>query len=230
VTKTDASKLGPIAATYAARSTCPVHCPFRAAGCYAGCNISIVGTWRRCWMTIRQLIGKLDELPDGAKLRWGIAGDLPGNGHRINLAALHALSVAVKRLNAWAYTHYLTPDSSSDVRSFVTQSWNGQTNLEGIREAQAAGFTINLSADGLSRADEMADLGVAPVATVLLRDVRRSVRTPKGRRVRVCPAVNHKTTCAKCGVCADGDPERVIVGFPAHGIQWKQVDAVARAS
>jgi hypothetical protein len=179
-----------------------------------------------------QLVRMLDELPDGSPLRWGVAGDLPGDGRRINLAEVTALAGAVKRLNAWGYTHYLTPPAGWSVRRFTTgnSSWAwGPHNLAAVASAQAAGLTVNLSADHPRQADELAELGIAPVATVLPRRSRGRLVSPAGRRIVVCPASGGSgVTCASCGLCARRDEGRAIVGFPAHGALWRRVDARVR--
>lgn len=218
-------------------ASCPVHCSLRLYACYAWCSLQIQAAWRRAeteGLTIWELLPKLDELPDGALLRWGVAGDLPGDGHRINDVELSAFSKAAKRLKAWSYTHYLTPPNGVSVADFVggNPAWSpGPHNIEAIESAQAAGFAINLSADNPRQADELADLELAPVATILPRDARGKLSTPKGRPIMVCPAsLNKQVTCQTCGYCARSDNGRKIVGFPAHGLLWPTVDAQVRAS
>jgi hypothetical protein len=123
-----------------------------------------------------------------------------------------------------------------------------------IATAIKAGFTINLSADNAAHADRLAELGIAPVVTVLARDyARRAVRhrfkrrrdewaetisqwrdrttalprqTPGGRRIAVCPATYSDATCKTCGACAR--VRNAVIGFPAHGA-WRQVEAAMAA-
>lgn len=236
VRKSFASKIGPIPATYSEPATCPIYCPWRRNGCYARCNLQVLSAWKRAarGLTIWRLIDELADLPDGSLFRWGIAGDLPGDGRRINLTEVLALARSVKRLKAWSYTHYLTPPAGESVSDFTAGKtwWNwGWTNREAVVATQAAGLTVNLSADNPRQADEMADLGIAPVVTVLQSNARRKVFTPAGRPIRVCPAsLTKKVTCANCGFCAVNSPDRKIVGFPAHGIQRRYVDEKVRES
>jgi hypothetical protein len=117
-----------------------------------------------------------------------------------------------------------------------------------------AGFTINLSGDNSAHADRLAELGIAPVVTVLARDyARRAIRhrfkrrrdewaetigewrnrtaslpryTPAGRRIAVCPATYSDATCKTCGACAR--VRDAVIGFPAHGA-WRQVEAATAA-
>src|SRR5216683_1212574 len=120
--------------------------------------------------------------------------------------------------------------------------------------AVQAGFTVNLSADNPAHADRLADMGIAPVVTVLARAyARRAVRhrfkrradewaetigdwrdrtaalprrTPAGRRIAVCPATYSDATCKTCGACAR--VRDAVIGFPAHGA-WRQVEAATAA-
>jgi hypothetical protein len=117
-----------------------------------------------------------------------------------------------------------------------------------------AGFTINVSADNPARADRLAELGIAPVVTVLARAyARRTVRhrfkrrrdewaetigewcdrtaalprfTPTGRRIAICPATYSDATCESCGACSR--VRDAVIGFPAHGA-WRQVEAAMAA-
>ena len=117
-----------------------------------------------------------------------------------------------------------------------------------------SGFMINLSGDNPAHADSLADLGIAPVVTVLGRAyARRAVRhrfkrrrdewaetigewrnrtaslpryTPAGRRIAVCPATYSDATCKSCGACAR--VRDAVIGFPAHGA-WRQVEAAMAA-
>ena len=116
------------------------------------------------------------------------------------------------------------------------------------------GFTINLSADNPAHADGLAELGIAPVVTVLARAyARRAVRhrfkrgrdewaetigqwrdrtallpryTPAGRRIAICSATYSDATCKTCGACAL--VRDAVIGFPAHGA-WRQVEAAMAA-
>jgi hypothetical protein len=127
-------------------------------------------------------------------------------------------------------------------------------NRQLIAAAIDAGFTINLSGDNPAHADMLADLGIAPVVTVLAREyARRAVRhrfkrrrdewaetigewrnrtaslpryTPAGRRIAVCPATYSDATCKSCGACAR--IRDTVIGFPAHGA-WRQVEAAMAA-
>ena len=75
---------------------------------------------------------------------------------------------------------------------------------------------VNLSANSLAHADELADLDIAPVAVVLPHDVKENLITPKGRKVTLCPVYRvPDLTCAACGICTKR--RNAIIGFPALG-------------
>jgi hypothetical protein len=107
-------------------------------------------------------------------------------------------------------------------------------NREAIAAVQGRGLVINLSADSPAQADELYEVGVAPVTTVLPEGVDGKVyQTPKGRRIVVCPAhYRDAVTCATCGtgrpLCARLDRDYVI-GFPAHGSGKRKASEVAMA-
>ena len=122
-----------------------------------------------------------------------------------------------------------------------------------IAEAIKPGFTINLS-DNPTQADRLAELGIAPVVSVLARAYpRKAVRhrfkrrpdewaetigewrdrtaslprhTPAGRRIAICPATYSDATCKTCRACAR--VRDAVIGFPAHGA-WRQVEAATAA-
>ena len=92
-------------------------------------------------------------------------------------------------------------------------------------------FTVNLSGNSPAHADQLAELGIAPVVCVLPANATGKLKTPAGRPIIICPAqTSDSTTCATCGLCAVRDPRRPIVGFIAHGSGAKRADAVATAT
>jgi hypothetical protein len=123
-----------------------------------------------------------------------------------------------------------------------------------IAAANAAGFTINLSANNPAEADVLADLKIGPVVTILAHEYARRavrhraksrpdqwaetiakwrdriarlpVRTPAGRRIAICPATYTDATCKSCGACAE--PRNAVIGFPAHG-PWRMVERAIAA-
>lgn len=223
-------KTGPMPVMTSSRETCPDSCPLKKGGCYA-----MTGPLKLHWdmVTSGERGSGLDEalqpirkLNRGAIWRYGQAGDLPGEKDTIDRAGVLKIAKASKGKRAIIFTH--KPPSLD--------------NIAIIREAAAEGLNINLSADSIEKADNLADLGL-PVAVVLnseygrrkdesLSEYRRRAKdlanyTPKGRKIAVCPATYTDVSCTQCGVCADGERKGVIVGFPAHGTKKKRVDEIA---
>ena len=99
-------------------------------------------------------------------------------------------------------------------------------NAAALAQANAAGFTLNLSANNLEDADRLAALGAGPVVVVLPIDAVRPTRTPAGRFVSICPAaVRDDVTCATCGICAH-PMRKAIIGFPSHGSGAEKAQAM----
>jgi hypothetical protein len=172
------------------------------------------------------------------------AGDLPGNDPRIDGELLEELVAANTGKNAIAFTH--KPVLGDDAIALENRGL--------IAAAVRAGFTVNLSANNPAHADRLAELGIAPVVTVLARAyARRAVRhrfkrrgdewaetisewrdrtallpryTPAGRRIAICPATYSDATCKTCRACAR--VRDAVIGFPAHGA-WRRVEAATAA-
>lgn len=116
-------------------------------------------------------------------------------------------------------------------RGFTFTHKTSPRNFDAIRQANLAGFTINLSADTLEEADgfyeassrksELYFTKAGPVAVVLPHDAPDEGNvTPGGRRIVVCPAQTHGMTCVECKLCATPF-RKTIIGFRAHG-QFKK--------
>ena len=221
------AKTGPIPVSTTAAGTCPLTCPFRAdaaGGCYAASG-PLALHWHAVTSKARgtdwpTFVRSIAQLPDGQLWRHNQAGDLPGDGQLIDAAALAQLVDANRGRRGFPYTHY-TPTGA-----------NGDT----IRESNASGFVVNLSANNPEHADALASTKIGPVVTVLAAADGRAkgepltayrermpTRTPEGRRLVVCPATYlDDVSCATCQLCARGD-RTSIVGFPAHGTGAKRI-------
>lgn len=217
-TKSSNAKTGPIPVSTTEDSTCPDSCPLKRGGCYARSG-PLALHWKRVSQQQRgtpfsSFLSEVRGLPPGQLWRHNQAGDLPGTGDLLDAAALAELVKANQGRNGFTYTH--KPVLGNPV------------NAAAIREANQQGFTINLSANTLLHADSLAALNIGPVVTLLPSSVsgRQRLETPAGRRVVVCPATYMEdVSCSSCKLCADAT-RSVIVGFPAHGSQRKQVDAL----
>jgi len=210
-------KTGPIPVSTTSSDTCPASCPLRdSKTCYAkGGPLAIHwagvdgGAKGTDWGTFCDTIA---SLPEGQLWRHNQAGDLPGLGDEIDFDALARLLDANKGKRGFTYTHKpMTYD-----------------NIASVTRANRGGFAINLSANNLRHADDLASLNVAPVCVVLPADhAEPKFTTPAGRRGIVCPVVTGKAEdCATCGLCAI-TTRKVIIGFPAHGASKKRASAIA---
>jgi len=211
-------KTGPIPVSTTTFATCPDVCPLRENGCYAG-NGPLFMFWQRVtngntgtlWA---DFVDQIRNLKPGTLWRHNQAGDLPGNRINIDGGALAALVVANEGKRGFTYTHY-----------DVTRN---EKNRQYVKNANAKGFTINLSANNLKHADALAETKAGPVVVVLPSSVSgpAKITTPQGRKVTVCPATyRDDVTCKSCGLCAL--QRETIVGFPAHGVQKKRADQIA---
>lgn len=252
--KSKNAKVGPIMVVTSPRETCPTDCPFNrsnAGGCYAeGGPLAML--WSGLDATEagesfqngkgRVEVKGLDALiaavkkQTGKLWRFNQAGDLPGKGDCIDTSAFLDLVIANSEAKAlgFTYTHkpvletlYCTASAVKGKRVVKRKgSPYAKHNAKLIKDANERGFTVNLSANDLAHADELADLKIGPVVTVLPHDQNENTVTPKGRKVVVCPATQRdNVSCATCGLCAR--QRDVIVGFPAHGASKRKASNVA---
>jgi len=236
------AKAGLIPASIVERTSCWPGCALYENGCYAE---ALAVHWDRVSRGLAggswsEFCAKVAALRPGRVWRYAQAGDLPGYGPQIDGTLLEEVVAANAGKNVIAFTH--KPVLGDDPVAVE--------NRRLIAGAVKAGFTINLSADNPAHADSLAELGIAPIVTVLGRAyARKAVRhrfkrrrdqwaeaigewrdrtaslprhTPAGRRIAVCPATYSDATCKTCGACAG--VRDAVIGFPAHGA-WRQVEA-----
>lgn len=207
-------KTGPIPVSITSANSCPTSCPFNNGGCYAKSGPLAIH-WRKVTNGERGLnwsafCESIKALPQGQFWRHNAAGDLPGDGETVDPKALGELVAANIGKKGFTYTH----------------KTNDKANFEWIKAANQWGFCVNLSANSLDHADELAALGIGPVVTVLAIDSPTKQTTPNGRTVVTCPATyKENVSCATCQLCAVSD-RQTIVGFPAHGNAKAKVQTV----
>jgi hypothetical protein len=209
-------KTGPIPVTTSTRASCSPTCKFFDNGCYAE-----TGPLRLHWNAVTADQRGVDftlfcetvaAMPDDTFWRHNQAGDLPHIGGVIDAGAMHMLIEANQGKKGFTYTHH-------DI--------GAGHNLHLIELANVCGFTVNLSANDLDHADELAETGL-PVAVVLPILQMANTTTPAGRKVVICPAITRDdVSCATCQLCGKAD-RSVIIGFPSHGTGAKKADAVSR--
>lgn len=217
VAKSGNVKTGPIPVSMSSSETCPPSCRFFGAGCYAEFHNlrfhwALIPMEGLTWSAFCEAVA---AMPEGTLWRHNEAGDLPGHGERLDEDQFFQLVRANLGRKGFTFTH--------------KPVLKRRRIASAIELANRLGFTINLSADSLEHADELADLEIGPVA-VVLPSTATATYTPAGRKVIVCPAVTEaQLTCHTCGLCAL--PRRkAIVGFPAHGQMARHVDKLVSAS
>jgi len=211
------SKTGDIPQSYQSRSSCPRSCPIRLQ-CYPQVGYYTRLVWDRvdsnkAGQSWAEFCASVAKLPAGF-FRYGIAGDLPGDGVRIDRARALRLAKAAGHLTAYLYTHY-------DCTGEYEGSAVARHNRSVIRSMIRAGFVVNLSANNLTHADQLLALNLAPVASVA-PSTWTGDRTPAGYRAITCPAVTKGKTCKTCALCTTH--RRAVVVFPAHGARRKSLD------
>jgi hypothetical protein len=242
------AKTGPIPVSIIERASCWPGCALYEKGCYAETG-ALAMHWRRVSRGLAggawsEFCATIAALRPGRLWRYAQAGDLPGYGARIDGELLNELVAANTGKQVIAFTH--KPVLGGDPVA--------AENRRLIAAAVKAGFMVNLSADNPAHADALAELGIAPVVTVLARAyARRAVRhrfkrqrdqwaetiaewrdrtaalprfTPAGTRIAICPATYTEATCKSCGACAR--VREAVIGFPAHGA-WRVVEKATAA-
>lgn len=207
------SKTGPIPVSTTESSTCPPDCTERDT-CYAKFGPMVVH-WRNVDNGVRStdwesFCDQVSRLPRGQLWRHNQAGDLPGNGKKLDSDAFYQLVQANMGKRGFTYTHYpLTVE-----------------NLSMMEAATAAGFTVNVSCDSLTYSDRVTDITDLPQAVVLpSTTTEKTLHTAGGRKVIVCPATyRNDVMCWNCGICYEASKTRAVIGFPAHGTKKKVID------
>ena len=229
------SKVGPLSTVMSVQSTCPTVCPLHpvnGGACYAAGGPSLIH-WDRLtkglvgmlWADFLKAVRK--DIYSDQLWRWGTAGDLPGTGNVTDAVALAELTKANQGRKGWAYTHrpVLSEQTAQGVSTEAIAA-----NRVAIKAANDGGFTVNLSANNLGMADKLLALGIAPVVSIVPKDVVKNCLTPGGNRVVICPAsTRDNVTCARCGLCQRAKRDYVIA-FPAHGFRIAKANAVALAA
>ncbi|ALF51476.1 hypothetical protein K5_154 [Pseudomonas phage K5] len=211
------SKTGPMPVSTSHNGTCPDACPLKAKGCYAAYGPTAIH-WKKLsngerGVEWKEFLQQVQSISRGDLWRHNQAGDLVGQDDIIDGITLMELVKANKGRRGFTYTHY---------------PMNNFMNRQHVLSANRSGFTINLSGNNVAHADELADLNIAPVVTILPMDAENVSFTPKGRKVVACPAEkSDKVNCKSCGLCQVADRE-YIIGFRAHGTAKKTVDLIAK--
>ena len=219
-------KTGPIPVSTSGAQTCPEICPLKNSGCYAASG-PLGMHWRKVTDGKRgddwsEFLARVSEIPVGQAWRHNQAGDLPGEGDRIDREMLMQLVSASNGRKGWTYTHKPVAGGNGFHDSAIRAQ-----NASAIRQANSMdGMTVNLSANNLAHADLLCETGAGPVVVVVAIDSKPVTYTPAGRKVVVCPAQQREgVTCADCMLCSK--QRSVIVGFRAHGASRRKAEGIA---
>ncbi len=215
------AKTGPIPVSGSQANTCPDACPFKQDGCYAKYG-PIMIHWNRLnkgqsgllWNDFLKAVRSIWRGSLWRHNQFGDLAQLPGG--KVDAKALAELTAANKGRAGFTYTHHE-----------VLKGAAARSNRKAIQAANAGGFAVNLSGNNLEHADKLKALGIAPVVCVVPMDSPKTLLTPGGNRVVVCPAqTTDGITCQRCGFCQRQD-RAAIIGFRAHGSGAKYVNAQA---
>jgi hypothetical protein len=161
-------------------------------------------------ITYDEMCRRIAQFPRGQTWRHNVGGDLAGDGDTIDHQLLDQLVKANAKCNGRGFTYTHKP---------VGLSGQPLINAQAIYAANKSGFTISLSADGLDEADELADLGIAPVVCVVDEHAPARLVTPAGRGAMVCPHQTHGkerditcNRCMWCGATVSSASERTVLG------------------
>jgi hypothetical protein len=208
-------KTGPMPVSTSGRQTCPAACNLRKNGCYADSG-PLALHWDKVTSGERGIdwnsfCAAVAGFAVGQIWRMNQAGDLPHNQGFIDGALMHELITANKGKLGFTYTHH----------SVINNSHNQAI----VKSANDNGFTINLSAENLDHADQLADLNIGPVVTIVPIDFPLKSTTNKGRTIVVCPATyRDNVSCFSCQLCQK--QRDTIVAFPVHGTGKKKAHKV----
>jgi hypothetical protein len=214
-------KTGAIPVSTTEKKSCPTSCP-HITSCYAKSG-PLALHWNKVsnkdrgssWNTF---INQIKQFDPGQLWRHNQAGDLPGAGNKIDKVKIQSLVSANNAAQALGFTYTHKPVLGRDPVA--------KENKVIIKNANQAGFTINLSADNLAQADKLVKLNIGPVVTLLPEDYEDKSITPAGNTVIVCPAqTRDNVSCSTCKLCANVN-RSVIIGFKAHGTAKKAASKI----
>lgn len=211
--KSGNKKVGKMPVSTTEKKSCPNECPLKDTDCYAR-----FGPLGMHWSKVQQgmrgdnwtaFCKRVAQFAVGQLWRHNQAGDLPQTKKgKIHKSKTKQLCRAASHTKGWTYTHYDPTDDH---------------NREAIESANKIGnFTINLSADNLTEADQYVKMGIAPVCVTVPEDTPKGTKTPDGNLLVICPAQTTDISCEECRLC-QVKTRKSIVAFRAHGTATKRL-------
>jgi len=204
--KSSNTKTGAIPVSTTEKNSCPDTCSFKKGGCYA-LDYHLNMHWNKVSEKSRgtnwqEFCDAIAAFKPNTLWRHNQAGDLPGQNNLIDSVKLNQLVQANKGKNGFTYTHYPI---------------NNASNLAAIQSANAAGFTINISAENLEDADKAFNLGLPSTVVLSSNPGTSTFKSPGGNTIAICPAqLKDDISCKTCQLCQKSE-RKAIVGFIAHG-------------
>lgn len=202
------AKTGPVSATYAAQTTCPVSCPLLGHGCYTEkgkmrIHTTRLNRTRRTSQSIAQMESRaIDGLTGKFDLRVHVVGDCPDSASASLISGAMVRFEARSGRQAWTYTHAW--------RKVARKAWGTARVMascdrpEDIPQAHKRGYATAL---------------VARKGSTLFDRLKRT-----GKRLGnlvPCPNQTHtsKPTCVDCRLCMRTDwllKTRTTIAFLEH--------------
>jgi hypothetical protein len=222
-------KTGQMPVSTSGRETCPTTCPLKNRGCF-GDNFPLSKHWNAVSRGDKRatdwsgFLTQVRDIAEGTIWRHNQVGDLPGEGNVIDGPSMFELIRANLGKRGFTYTHKPVTLGGP----FNDNPKTIEDNRLLIWIANQHGFTVNLSADNPDHADELVELGIAPV-TCLLPDgeTRKGFTSKSGNSVLRCPKEYTDLTCKSCGLCARSN-RKTVIGFTVHGSKAKMADIIAK--
>lgn len=191
-------KLGRIYSVYASNDSCPHTCKLYKTACYAESG-HVIMHWRKSSKTLAELLAWIGTLPKGSIVRYGVAGDLPGQDTEIDRESLFAIAKKAKECGVFIYSYT-----------------HKEIDKELFETLKSYGFFLNKSCDALAEVDKYCANNI-PSAIAVPTDFPDQSITPDGNKIIVCPQQSKKQdlTCADCKLCMR--ERNVTIAFRAHG-------------
>ena len=221
VKKSGNKKTGFMPVTYNSRLSCPDSCIFKkdnSGGCYAETGYYTRLNWDKVTRgerggTFKELLNNIKALKPDTIWRACVAGDIPSNTKgEISRTYIKGITEANQGLKGYTYTH-----NRLDIGE----------NISLLKTANKQGFTVNISTESETAADNAVLNSLPAVIVVKSTEKRRSWFTENKNKILVCPAQDEtkNVNCIDCQLCQHR-PKNLIIAFLAHGNMSKLIDKI----
>jgi len=197
VGRSNNAKIGKIATTYRAQTTCPSTCRFlpdNEGGCYATGRINGMATKYAKDTSIEEAVNKVK----GASLfRDRVVGDVADDAGMVDYAYIDAVALVgeLADVPVFSYTHMY---NDMDIERIPTN------------------YVMNASTETVGDAARAIDLGFP---TIITNDNVVDGDLINGKRIVTCPAqTRDDVTCKSCKLCSKPSTRKYVIRFLVHGI------------